>query len=439
MRGMAAAAEIKPDDIVVSVPRQSAITLPPKSKCPCPDFVSPQYWESSPWFVKLAVRLLNEKRLGSQSSMQKYIQQLPKRVDVPVLWKQELVQQLQYPQLIHKVTQQQQEWEGLYASFQAGLATGAPAVSQKDFFWALSLVRSRTFSGPYVPSTLSDRLRLGGVVAALVAVNTALGGDLNRSAGAAIAVFLFNIMYEVILSQKLKQYAMCPVIDFINHSSRETAEVSYDFFRDAFSVTAGMGYNKGDQVFVSYGAQANDSLMQYYGFAEANNPYDVYVTSNLLKWVEQLHVPSQERLDALNKAGLLTQLQEVVISRQGFPAETLQGVRYLLASHAEAARGPGAFVGAGDADVEQKLGLVLVHACQQELGSLGSSIAEDQQQLAGLKGSSEAVESLGNAMRFRIEKKRILVACVEQLCGEGDMQGAAAAAGEQQPLTMSSQ
>jgi hypothetical protein len=86
----------------------------------------------------------------------------------------------------------------------------------------MSVVRSRTFSGPYVPSTLSDRLRLGGVVAALVAVNTALGGDLNRSAGAAIAVFLFNIMYEVILSQKLKQYAMCPVIDFINHSSRET-------------------------------------------------------------------------------------------------------------------------------------------------------------------------------------------------------------------------
>jgi hypothetical protein len=105
---MAAGSEIKPDDIVVSVPREAAVTLPPKTKCPCPDFVTSQYWESSPWFVKLAVRLLNEKRQGSQSKMQKYLQQLPKRVDVPVLWKQELVQQLQYPQLIHKVGQEEQ-------------------------------------------------------------------------------------------------------------------------------------------------------------------------------------------------------------------------------------------------------------------------------------------------------------------------------------------
>jgi hypothetical protein len=219
------------------------------------------------------------------------------------------------------------------------------------------------------------------------------------------------------------------------------AEVSYDFFRDAFSVTAGMGYSKGDQVYVSYGAQANDSLMQYYGFAEPNNPYDVYIMSNLLKWVEQLHAPSQERLDALNKAGLLRQLQEVIISRTGFPAETLQGVRYLLASNSDAGRGPGAFLEAAGADVEQKLGLVLVHACQQELASLGSSIAEDQQQLASLKGSSQAVQSLGNAVRFRIEKKRILVACVEQLCGvegkQGQTAAAAAGGGQQQPLTTS--
>jgi hypothetical protein len=86
----------------------------------------------------------------------------------------------------------------------------------------MSLVRSRTFSGPYVPSTLQDRLRLAGLVAALVAINTAAGGDLGKSAGAAVAVFIFNILYEIILSQKLKQYAVCPLIDLINHSSSET-------------------------------------------------------------------------------------------------------------------------------------------------------------------------------------------------------------------------
>ncbi len=84
-------------------------------------------------------------------------------------------------------------------------------------------MRSRTFSGPYVGSTLSSRIRLAGLVAALVAGNTLLnpGADLQRTFGAAVAVFLFNIMYELILSQRLKQYAMCPVIDLLNHSSTE--------------------------------------------------------------------------------------------------------------------------------------------------------------------------------------------------------------------------
>lgn len=118
--------------------------------------------------------------------------------------------------------------------------------------------------------------------------------------------------YEVILSQSTKQYALCPLIDFINHSSRVEVgswklvhpvralwrwsllhggalpslnpisfygalgrqsqpflvpcvqnEVSYDYFADAYSVTAGEAYKAGDQVFISYGdKQTNDSLMQ---------------------------------------------------------------------------------------------------------------------------------------------------------------------------------
>jgi hypothetical protein len=67
-----------------------------------------------------------------------------------------------------------------------------------------------------------------------------------------------------------------------------------------------------------------------YGFAEPNNPYDVYVMSSLLKWLEQLAPVSQGRLDRLNKEGLLGALQEVVITRQGFGAQTLQVGRHVL-------------------------------------------------------------------------------------------------------------
>lgn len=98
-------------------------------------------------------------------------------------------------------------------------------VCVQEFFHALSLVRSRTFSGPYVASTLPDRLRLAGLVGVLVVINTAVGGDLSNGLGAAAAVFLFNVIYELLLSNKLKQYAMCPVIDLINHSSYNTVSL----------------------------------------------------------------------------------------------------------------------------------------------------------------------------------------------------------------------
>lgn len=34
---------------------------------------------------------------------------------------------------------------------------------------------------------------------------------------------------------------------------------------------------KGEEVFISYGQQSNDRLLQFYGFVEASNPADVYV------------------------------------------------------------------------------------------------------------------------------------------------------------------
>jgi hypothetical protein len=80
-------------------------------------------------------------------------------------------------------------------------------------------------------------------------------------------------------------------------------------------------------VFVSYGRQSNDSLLQYYGFSEPANPADAYVMVALLKWLEQLSRPPQDRLARLNEAGLLGALQEVVVTRQGFSPRTLQARR----------------------------------------------------------------------------------------------------------------
>jgi hypothetical protein len=51
--------------------------------CPTQEFVSPAYWDSSPWFVKLGVRLLCEQRKGAASPLHQWIQQLPQQVCLP--------------------------------------------------------------------------------------------------------------------------------------------------------------------------------------------------------------------------------------------------------------------------------------------------------------------------------------------------------------------
>jgi hypothetical protein len=207
-----------------------------------------------------------------------------------------------------------------------------------------------------------------------------------------------------------------------------------------------------------------------YGFVEQDNPHDVYVMTSLLKWLEQLQPPCQQRLDALNREGLLQALQEVVITRRGFGAETLQALRYLLVpgtsstsssssagsngtgqAGADSTQGlpagsPASYATAADAATEQKLGLVLVHACQQELSVLGAPPAKQQEKAAGAasgskggrKGAAAAAAGGSNgggvsaavaaavAAAFRLEKRKVLLACLEQLTG--DAGGAAAAA-----------
>ena len=40
-------------------------------------------------------------------------------------------------------------------------------------------------------------------------------------------------------------------------------------------------WSQGEQVFISYGRQSNDSLLQYYGFVEPGIPHDTYTLPDL--------------------------------------------------------------------------------------------------------------------------------------------------------------
>lgn len=45
---------------------------------------------------------------------------------------------------------------------------------------------------------------------------------LEQILNGAIAAVLFNIIYDTLLSRKLRWFAMCPVIDSMNHQSTST-------------------------------------------------------------------------------------------------------------------------------------------------------------------------------------------------------------------------
>lgn len=76
------------------------------------------------------------------------------------------------------------------------------------------------------------------------------------------------------------------------------------------------------------------------------------------------------------------------------------------------------------------MGLALVHACQQELGAMGSTLEEDLALAAGGGGGGGGGSGKGGkkggggggvdgaALAFRIEKKRVLGECLRALTGE---------------------
>eukprot|EP00798_Chlamydomonas_sp_ICE-L_P025788 gene25788-11455_t len=376
-RGLTTKEPLKADSVILSVPRDSAITLAPRQKCPFPTFVQSgdAYWDKTPWHVALAVMLLYHKQ--ENGFLKPYSESLPKKVE-----------------------EQRQDWAAYYAALQAGLQPGKE-VAEDEFYWAMSCVRSRTFSGPYVGSTLKERGPAPRQGPRVSPVLVCLPFCMNSSSAEGVSPAFRLGGLGLIAGGCLKQYAMCPVVDFLNHSSSVASEVSYDYFAqsytvaaakddvsydyfesevsydyfaDSYTVAAAKEYQPGDQILVTYG-QDNDGLMQYYGFAEvANTKEDTYVMGRMMEWVKQCADPPQSRIDEAAKDGVLDLLKEVVVSRKGFPPPILQCLRYLLASGDDAAKSIADFVAPGSDALESRMAQILVQACTLELKSLGPSM-----------------------------------------------------------------
>ncbi|KAL4457348.1 hypothetical protein ABPG75_012213 [Micractinium tetrahymenae] len=372
LRGAAAVEDIAADEVFVTVPRAAALVVAPNERCPCPDFVDPAFYKEAPWFVKMAVLLLWERQKGRASPVWGYIEQLPASIDTPVRWSEGELAELQYAHAIGEVRQQQGSWRQQYERFCKAVQPGVGRAFawEDDFLWAMENVRSRAFSGPYTGSSVDEKARTLGLLLAAGGGYTAWQQlPLEQALNGFISVLVFNIIYDLLVSKKLKWYALCPVVDAINHSSLVESEVAYEYFRDTFVLSTKSAYQEGQQVFISYGVQSNGSLLQYYAFTEQGNPNDVHV------W--QASIGGQ-------------QVQMTVNAKGSFTAECQAAVRSVLGA------------GGGDDTAVRK---VLLEAAEAELAGKPTSAVDDERLLQTPHLMSPRQRT---AVEFRLEKKRLL-------------------------------
>lgn len=274
---------------LVTIPANLAIEVTnARPPTPFPKFVAQQFWEGCLWDQRLAFYLLYESKvLREQSEKSAWIRQLPSSYSTPYSWNDELLNELQYPSLMNRVARQRKDWTTFFDKWQTSASETKGAefldsgIKYNDVLWALQTVNSRAFSGAYEGSSADQRQQLLLFTGALTLVWPLAGlGTWEQSLSAAIAVALSIFLRDVLTSSSisnaaLKRYVICPFIDMFNHRSGCVSDVSYNYFANQFELRT-EGYKRGEQVYLSYGRQTNDRLLQYYGFVDKGNRFDNY-------------------------------------------------------------------------------------------------------------------------------------------------------------------
>lgn len=318
----------------------------------------------------------------------------------------------------------------------------------EDFVWGCECARSRAFSGgytgaPFNPLIYAFTLLL---VTGYVGLNL---GTLEQAANGAALVFCASVIRDFVLPKffRLKKYVICPVIDMCNHKSTgTTANVAYEFFADAYSLSMTQPATNGEEIFISYGSRSNDQLLQYYGFVETDNPHDVYIMPPLREWdIAALEKKcgsafAAGRLEKLERAGLLgkaidspLEMQEddglesagnprggVVLTRAvGIDPAVIQALRALVSTDNEweaAGEAVGNFAAEVSAENERSARLAAHTAVELELATKATTLEEDEEMLRRAVTSKSGLEPEAKlALEFRIEKKKLLREILDRL------------------------
>lgn len=391
LRGMVATAPVDTDEALLTVPAEAVLQVTTGGECPTAA-VDADCWKRLPWWAQLALLLVSESKKGDESHLASWITTLPRNfASLPMNWTETELRAVSYPALADRVARQRREI--LTAFEEARQGCQAFELSEEDFRWAVSVVRSRTFSGPYEGRGASDRVQQVLLVAALIAGGVATGSvkiddALNGAFVALLAIPLTD--FFVSQSSSLKRHVLCPVVDYLNHDSSTDSDIAYEYFNNKFAVRVSGGCVPGEQVCINYGERrSNDDLLLYYGFVERNCPHDVYEMDLL------------EHLDA--EAAANGEKLVVKLRRNGLSDDDLGALRRLLATSED--RATDARSGPLSEENERLVWKAVAIACESELQRRWPDSKD------GVVGPAASLEIGGMAARFRAEKLDVLRSC----------------------------
>ena len=276
LRGMVSTRPFEPGSVVARVPHSSVLEVTSLPTSPPAGLTSRAAYLAAPWWARLALLLLREKRLGSASACAPYIASLPAHpLPTPQHWSDGALARLRDAELVARCRDAKREIAAQHAALCASpdLPPGSAAATftASEFGWAVDMVRSRTFSGPYEGSDWIDRVQQTALIGILTAVYllTAAGPVDNALSGALAGlgfVFLKDLAIQA-LPNAPRRYIMVPLLDMCNHQPGVVSDLTYQYFGNAFELCIGTGASSaGQEVCISYGQHSAEELLQMYGF-----------------------------------------------------------------------------------------------------------------------------------------------------------------------------
>lgn len=175
-RGVGARENLQTNERILAVPSGLALQVTTSQRAP--RWIRDENtWRVAPWYQRLALTLLHEEAT-TDSQLKPWLAELPREFCTPIFWSDSQLDELGYPPMVDAVQKQRAEWEQMLSKLQSSSPSGL-ATDRDSLFRALSVVRSRSFSGPYASGTFKGSLIQLFLASTLAGVYTVTGVSIS--------------------------------------------------------------------------------------------------------------------------------------------------------------------------------------------------------------------------------------------------------------------